>query len=348
MDTPSGYSSGFVGSLDDIRIYNRLLSASEITALYHEGGWNDGLVAYYPFNGNADDESGNGHNGTNNGATLTADRFGLSNKALYFPLGSSGYGAGYVQLQNTSTIVLDSAFTVGLWIKLESNGVVFDRDVIGTYTTDWYIYADSGKVIFSFGTYDHVSISRPINDSKWHNLIFIRDKVSGYLSIYLDGILDIQSPNHTNDLTDTPIINLGNMDTPSGYSSGFVGSLDDIRIYNRLLSASEITALYINNVTSVNNSEVGLTLPKEYFLCQNYPNPFNPSTTISYTLPKASCVTLKVYDMLGRIVATLVNQRQDQGKYTTTFDASRLSSGVYFTRLTAGDFTKTMKMALMK
>ena len=86
----------------------------------------------------------------------------------------------------------------------------------------------------------------------------------------------------------------------------------------------------------------------DYALEQNYPNPFNPTTTISYALPNASHVTLKVYDMLGRVVATLVNQDQDQGHYTATFDASRLASGVYISRLTAGSFTKTMKMLMIK
>jgi hypothetical protein len=87
---------------------------------------------------------------------------------------------------------------------------------------------------------------------------------------------------------------------------------------------------------------------KEFSLSQNYPNPFNPTTTISYALPKASHVTLKVYDMLGREVATLVNDFREQGRYTATFDATHLASGVYISRLVAGDYTKTMKMLMIK
>jgi hypothetical protein len=87
---------------------------------------------------------------------------------------------------------------------------------------------------------------------------------------------------------------------------------------------------------------------KEYALEQNFPNPFNPSTTIRYQLPNAGHVILKVYDMLGREVATLVDQVQEQGRYSAAFDASRLASGVYISRLAAGDYTKTMKMVLMK
>ena len=89
-------------------------------------------------------------------------------------------------------------------------------------------------------------------------------------------------------------------------------------------------------------------LPKAFSLFQNYPNPFNPTTTIHYDLPKTSRVTLQIYDVLGRKVATLVKEIEMAGKYTTSFDGSRLATGVYFYRLTAGDFVSTKKMLLVK
>ncbi len=86
-----------------------------------------------------------------------------------------------------------------------------------------------------------------------------------------------------------------------------------------------------------------------YNLEQNYPNPFNPTTNIRYSIRDAGLVTLKVYDLLGREVATLVNQVQQPGNYQVTFDASRLtSSGMYIYRLQSGSFTRTMKMLLVK
>lgn len=91
----------------------------------------------------------------------------------------------------------------------------------------------------------------------------------------------------------------------------------------------------------------GIT-PDKYSLEQNYPNPFNPSTVIEYSIPKAADVTLAVYNLLGQKVATLVNTQQAQGAYEVKFDASRLSSGIYFYTLTAGDFVKTKKMMLLK
>ncbi|MBI2429162.1 MAG: carboxypeptidase regulatory-like domain-containing protein [Ignavibacteriales bacterium] len=88
--------------------------------------------------------------------------------------------------------------------------------------------------------------------------------------------------------------------------------------------------------------------PTQYVLDQNYPNPFNPSTTISYLLPNAEQVTLKVYDLLGKEVVTLVNGYQQSGKYTVTFNAARLSSGIYFYRLESGKNAFVKKMILMK
>jgi len=87
---------------------------------------------------------------------------------------------------------------------------------------------------------------------------------------------------------------------------------------------------------------------KDYDLFQNYPNPFNPATIITYQLPKSGSVTLKIYDMLGKEVKTLVNEQKEMGKYTVQFDASSLASGMYVYRLRANDFTSTKKMLLLK
>ncbi len=89
-------------------------------------------------------------------------------------------------------------------------------------------------------------------------------------------------------------------------------------------------------------------LPSRFQLEQNFPNPFNPTTVIRYQLPKMSHVTLKIYDVLGREVATLVNAKQVAGNHETTFNASKLSSGVYFYSISAGTFTATKKLMLVK
>ncbi|HMN47971.1 MAG TPA: DUF4397 domain-containing protein [Ignavibacteriaceae bacterium] len=93
---------------------------------------------------------------------------------------------------------------------------------------------------------------------------------------------------------------------------------------------------------------VDLTAPTVFTLEQNYPNPFNPSTLISYNIPQNSFVTLKVYDVIGNEVATLVNQNQPAGKYDIRFDASNLSNGVYLYSIKTDNFASTKKMILMK
>jgi len=83
-------------------------------------------------------------------------------------------------------------------------------------------------------------------------------------------------------------------------------------------------------------------------LRQNYPNPFNPSTTIKYELPRSSEVRLSVYDMLGREVAILVNERMNAGVHEVKFDGSGLASGVYLYRMWAGEFVATKRLLLLK
>ncbi|MCW8824488.1 MAG: T9SS type A sorting domain-containing protein, partial [Ignavibacteriaceae bacterium] len=102
--------------------------------------------------------------------------------------------------------------------------------------------------------------------------------------------------------------------------------------------------------------QIGSKLPETYLLSPNYPNPFNPSTKIKYSVPKVSFVTLKVYDVLGKEVATLVNEERQQGTYEIEFNGTGLPSGIYFYQLKGADpesssgqgFVETKKMLLLK
>jgi photosystem II stability/assembly factor-like uncharacterized protein len=89
-------------------------------------------------------------------------------------------------------------------------------------------------------------------------------------------------------------------------------------------------------------------MPNEFLLFQNYPNPFNPATTIAYQIPDRGFVTLKVYDILGREVATLVNEEKPAGSYEVQFTANGLASGIYFYKLSANEYSETKKMILLK
>ena len=121
---------------------------------------------------------------------------------------------------------------------------------------------------------------------------------------------------------------------------------------NNWASAAEINIIVEGNITSADEPS---DVPTSFSLSQNYPNPFNPSTTIRYQIPVVDAlspaevhVTLKIYDLLGKEVATLVNEEKSTGTYTIKFDGSKLSSGVYFYRLQAGNFISTKKLVLLR
>ena len=150
--------------------------------------------------------------------------------------------------------------------------------------------------------------------------------------------------------------------TASGANSVYFGAtmfdlLDDSE-YEILISMDHIieqgsqtlgrrfTKIYRPDSTTSVNSD--MILPVETNLYQNYPNPFNPSTKISYSIKEEGLVTLKVYDVLGKEVATLVNENKSTGNYEAEFNASQLSSGMYIYKLQAGSFTAVKKMLLTK
>ena len=110
-------------------------------------------------------------------------------------------------------------------------------------------------------------------------------------------------------------------------------------------TATEILK-FMNGLGSIgiqNNSEIA-----GYKLGQNYPNPFNPKTVINYSIPRQENVTIKVYDVLGNEIATLINKKQEAGNYSIEWDGEKYSSGVYYYKITAGDFVETKKMTLVK
>ena len=102
------------------------------------------------------------------------------------------------------------------------------------------------------------------------------------------------------------------------------------------------------NICNPSGVQHSINVPDYFALGQNYPNPFNPSTFIDYQLPESNFVTLKVFDVVGHEVETLVNERQDAGNHSVKFNASNLPSGVYFYKIEAGKYRETRKLLLLK
>jgi hypothetical protein len=129
-----------------------------------------------------------------------------------------------------------------------------------------------------------------------------------------------------------------------------IGSLTGIVYYsfNQYKFVPRTDADFVNVVLTGVDESTGSPVPASYALAQNYPNPFNPSTVIEYSVPVGGDVSLKIYNLLGQEVRSLVNTVQPAGRYTVRFDAGSLSTGVYFYRMQAGSFTQIRKMVLVK
>ncbi|MFO7445119.1 MAG: T9SS type A sorting domain-containing protein [Ignavibacteriaceae bacterium] len=147
--------------------------------------------------------------------------------------------------------------------------------------------------------------------------------------------------------------NNGNLDTLTNTHailSGYMGAKGKIvDSYGNNITFPEFYLMtnfyYSGFVTGVDGGKLN---DLNYNLSQNYPNPFNPVTSITYSLPKSGMVTLKIYDMLGKEIAVLVNEEKQSGIYKATWNASDIASGVYFYKITSGEYSKTNKMLLLK
>jgi len=127
------------------------------------------------------------------------------------------------------------------------------------------------------------------------------------------------------------------------------GSIDMLKQFSVIIPIQKdggYTFVINASVTDVNGNNP--EIPATYALLQNFPNPFNPATSIRFDLPKSSFITIKVYDVLGNEVATILNETKNAGSYTIPFSAINLASGTYFYRIQAGEFVKTKKMIILK
>lgn len=199
------------------------------------------LVAYYPFNGNANDESGNGNNGTVFGPTLTTDRFGNANRAYHFDGVNDSISTG------NGINISNSAFTIAFWAKRDAMLNLY-ANVIGqgTHTTNQGLHLAFRDAVmqyrFTFGFYQNdLDVSPQYSDTLLHNWACSYDANSKARKVYRDGILiasDISSSNYVG--SGRLYIGVGFPGDPSNFN----GTIDDIRIYKRVLSMDEIQALY--------------------------------------------------------------------------------------------------------
>ncbi|MCX6185882.1 MAG: T9SS type A sorting domain-containing protein [Bacteroidetes bacterium] len=295
----------------------------------------NGLIAWYPFNGNANDESGNGNNGTNNGATLTIDRFGNAAKAYSFN-GTNNRIDLPLNL-NGSLINLTQASISG-FIKVTSGGG-------GGIFSNWKAYPLTDPFGFNTGISSNLKISggncagvgvtehNPIVSNVWTHFAIVFDGNNlgalNRMKIYINGV-QVQSDSGSAGYNGiySVVDNIGNQATNTafgawysqfGWVGYFSGIMDDIGIWNRALTQAEITKLYGSNTTGLKE-----TFEKESI--NVYPNPASTRLYIGYNNIFMNGYTIKITNSLGKNVYTSsINQHQ------LDIDLLNLSgSGIYF------------------
>ncbi|MTI87369.1 MAG: T9SS type A sorting domain-containing protein [Balneolaceae bacterium] len=188
--------------------------------------------------------------------------------------------------------------------------------------------------------------------SDFNGRMFINIDPSGFVSVNGSLLLNVTSAD-SNDPVNNPAgmyisTDEGASWTLTGEGNLPAGAISDMQVSgDKVYVGTAGKGIYTTSMETTTAKEEE-DLAEGYRLNQNYPNPFNPSTSISFNLPEAGLVSLKVYNMLGQQVAQLIHERMGAGSKTIRFDASELSSGMYIYRLQAGGFTQTRKMTLIK
>jgi len=279
-----------------------------------------GLVAYYPFCGNANDESGNGNNGTVNGVTLTTDRFGNANSAYSF----DGMN-DYIEAPSSSNLNFGDSinYTYNIWLKFNSN---HSSGLIGKSTPGFaigsQIMLNLSKAKFDFMTSQPTQINftanTVLNNNIWHLISVVAERSSNKISIFVDGNLDIFQINSNLSLANinnTATLKIG---VERMFSDYYNGIMDDVTIYNRTLSNAEIQQLYSLGTAnsssyhwSTNDTTQSITV--------------SPSQTTAYTLT----VTNGNISCMDTITINVLNPQINNGQDTTICKGESICLSAY-------------------
>jgi len=312
---PVSNDAPFHGELDDIGIWNRALTQQEITNLYTAStptttpcsplasNLMTGLVGYWPFCGNANDESGNGNNGVNNGAVLTTDRFGNSNEAYSFDGVSSYINLGH----NASLLRSNASFSFSYWTNLNSYNPSFASTIISNRSgsigsiiqiTGVSAVQGTGKPAITAGASNFVVNQQSISASNWTHIIHTYDYNSLQFKTYIDGVLSNSATlNHfTENAIQDHTIGREPLLSPPGGGNAYAldGKLDDIALWNRVLTQNEITQLYtgspcityqtitVTDTLIINANLTGINPVTFQNSILVYPNPARDHITIDF------------------------------------------------------------------
>ena len=320
------------------------------------------LIAHYPFNGNARDVSGNEYHGTLSGPEPTWDRFGNEDGAILFYDTDHRIDLPHEVLNGRLDV------TIAFWLKTSKSGAQTIVSGANQFNDNEYIvfFLHEGLIRF----YSHGNVGRnqvwcdveiqPIADGTWHHFAVIRNASLGHADFFINGEGDTKRCGHL--VYDTLKVEAGGLilgQDQDAFGGGFDssqvlrGALDDLRIYDGALSATEVQALMRESDPDDLGAAKEVTSVAASGLDPNYPNPFNTSTQISYRLATPGLIRLKIYNVLGQSVHTLVDEFQATGFYQVHWDARDqwgipVATGVYLSRLHYPGGVQTRRLLLLK
>ena len=245
-----------------------------------------------------------------------SDIVGFKQYKYYFGTSSGGSSSTH----NVISAIIDSLIYNPLVLKIDSLYPVIDRPIdTFPYLITIPYTASYPALVDSF----YLNVEHLRSDTLVQNKIFSLSKSNpSHLTLYLDSL-------HVWDKIKLRV------------------TITDTSIYNNITHYPDTGWVVMNvlpHILSVKNENIPLT----YNLAQNYPNPFNPITKIRYQIPEPAFVSIKIYDVLGNEIADLVNEEKNAGGFEIDFDGSELTSGIFYYRITAGNFNQTKKMILLK
>ncbi len=303
-------------------------------------------LVYFPFRGNANDESGNDFHGLVQGATLATDLWGNEENAYFF---NGSYAL--IRVPNDDRLNFQEAITVSFWMNIAE---LFNRESYpishGSWKNRWKISITPEKKL-RWTVYTNIGIKDLDSQTTMqtgvnYNVTTVYD--GAQMKIYLNGIPD-NAVNHSGRINKTAVdLTIGQELPDSDYN--FKGILDEIRIYDYALSDEEIQNIF--RLEAAVKSR-GNTLPDKFYLWQNFPNPFNSNTVIRFQNPRPGKVKLVIYDILGRRVRTLIDKFQPAGVHELLWDGKNennnsVSSGIYVCKFRAFDFSQKRKILFVK
>lgn len=294
----------------------------------------DGLVAYYPFNGNANDLSGNSLNGTINGSvTPSTDRSDNPNSAYLF----AGNSSSYLSFGTPNLLKIQDEITISVWFTM--NGGFFNPRVLqygcgGQEFNIASIGTSSGSRQISAGINGLIIVVNNVTTNVWHHILYSAKRSSGNAKLYLDGSMvnSLNTSPITTNITYSTDFNIGRMACPANDAWG--GKIDDIGIWNRVLTPEEITNLYYaeNSCQTlvINTGVLGFNPPTYKNTVTIYPNPANDHITIDCgNLANVNGWNIKISNTLGQEV---FSGKMDTQQYTVPLNTWG-GKGVYFVKI---------------